>query len=200
MSAAPNNATPANSLTRREKVDPATLDLHDDRYDERPPPRTFSEEAPELDADLFFDKALIGPFFNTGSLNDVAQKLRAVAQQFRTGRVLHETAADDIRITLQAASLLVDRNNRHHEAVFGEMAPIPQHFVHHFSRARRIDQHAARRSFTGDRAARAFETQNVAVFHQHHLDRRSDAGRDTLGDTGMLRQLPVFPVNRHEVP
>src|SRR6188768_1307323 len=124
MSAAAKSATPANSLTRRERVDPATLDLHDDRYDERPLSRTFPEEAPKLDADLFLDKPLVRPFLNTRSLNDVADELRALAQQVGAVRVLRETAADDVRIAFELPRLLVDRHDRHYETVFRQVAAI----------------------------------------------------------------------------
>src|SRR4030095_7068840 len=92
-SAAPNKAIPKNSLTRRESLDPATLDLHDDRYNERSAPRTFLEETPELDADLFFDKPLIGAFLHARSLNDVANQLRSFPQQIRAPSVLSQAPA-----------------------------------------------------------------------------------------------------------
>src|SRR5687767_3874497 len=139
MRAAPNRATPTNSLTRREMVDPATLDLHDDRDDERPAPRPFAEETPELDADFFLDEALIGPFFNACSLDDVGDKPRRIPQQFAARGILDEAAAHDFRITFDAARLAVDRDDRNDDPVLRKMPAIAQHFVDDLARTRCID-------------------------------------------------------------
>ena len=56
-------------------------DLHDDRQHERPPARTFAEEAPQLDAQLFLDQALIGALLDARLLDDLGQQPRAVGQQ-----------------------------------------------------------------------------------------------------------------------
>src|SRR5687767_11655999 len=127
MRAAANSATPINSLTRRETVDPATLDLHDDRYDERPPPRPLPEKAPELDADFFFDEALVSPFFNTGTLNDLGDEASALAEQFGARSVLHQSAADDVGIPFDLAGLLIDGDHRHQQAILRQMAAISKH-------------------------------------------------------------------------
>ena len=82
ISAAANSATPTNSLTRRETVDPPHVsDLHDDGQHERPPSRTLAEEAPQLDAQLFLDQPLIGPFLEAGLLDDLGEQPRAVGEQ-----------------------------------------------------------------------------------------------------------------------
>src|SRR5688572_19198870 len=150
MSATPNSATPKNSLIRRERVDPATLDLHDDRYDERPPPRPFSEKAAQLDADLFLDEPLIGPFFNTRSVNDVGNELRSVTQQFAACGVLCEAAAHDVWIAFDAARLAVNRDHGYHYAVLGKVPAVAQHFIDHLARAGCINQHASRRRLADD--------------------------------------------------
>src|SRR5687768_2398294 len=100
MSDVAKRATPANSLMRRERNDPATLDLHNDRHNERPPARTLAEEAPQLDADLFLNQSLVGPFFNARSMNHFAEESRAVAQHFCTAGILSEAAADHVGVSL----------------------------------------------------------------------------------------------------
>src|SRR5881396_1235726 len=96
MRAPAKSATPRNSLTRREAVDPLTgSDLHDDGQHERPPPGTFAEEAAQLDAQLLLDEALVGPLLDARLVDDVAEQPRAVGEQ-RLAVLHHESARDDV--------------------------------------------------------------------------------------------------------
>src|ERR1043166_3125584 len=94
MSAAANSATPTNSLTRRETVDPPTVsDLHDDGQYERPPPRTLAKETAQFDAQPFLDQALVGALLDAGLRDHLAQQPRAVGEQRLA--VFHDEAAGD---------------------------------------------------------------------------------------------------------
>src|SRR5882762_5365299 len=105
MSAAAKSATPTNSLTRRETVDPPKSDLHDDGQHKWPPPGTFAEEAAQLHAQLFLDQPLVGAFFQAGLLDDLSQQARAVGEQ--RPAVLHdESARDDLGHAFERARLL----------------------------------------------------------------------------------------------
>src|SRR5947208_2980296 len=135
MSAAANSATPTNSLTRREAVDPLTrsdlqsrLDLHNDGQHERAPPRTFAEEAAQFDAQLLLDQSLIGAFLEARLFDDVGEQPRAVGEQ-RLAVFHDEPARDDVGNALERAGLLVDRDDRHDEAFFREVTTVAQHFV-----------------------------------------------------------------------
>src|SRR6476646_1195929 len=135
MSAAANSATPTNSLTRRETVDPPTMsDLHDHGQHEGPPPRTFAEEAAQLRAQLLLDEPLIGALLDARLFHHLAEQPRAVGEQRLA--VFHDDAArDDVGHALERARLLVDGDDRHDEAVLGEMAPVAQHLVADLARA-----------------------------------------------------------------
>src|SRR6478752_3663424 len=94
MSAAANSATPTNSRTRRDTVDPFTWsNLHDHRQHERPPARTLLEEAAQLDAQLLFDDSRISTFLEARPFHGVDQDARAVGEQFLG--VFHDEAARD---------------------------------------------------------------------------------------------------------
>src|SRR5215472_699465 len=96
MSAAANSATPTNSLKRRETVDPATRsDLHDDGQDERPPARTFAEEAAQLHPQFLLDQPLIGALFQARLIDHLAEHASAVGQE-RVRVLHHEAARDDV--------------------------------------------------------------------------------------------------------
>src|SRR5690349_4360670 len=96
MSAAANSATPTNSLTRRETVDPPTVsDLHDDGEHERPPSGTLAEVAAQLDTQPLLDQALVGALFDARLRDHLGQQPGAVGEQ---GLAVfhHEAARDDV--------------------------------------------------------------------------------------------------------
>src|SRR5436309_9136275 len=199
MSAAANSATPRNSLTRRDAVDPPTSDLHDDGQHERPAARAFANEASQLHPKLLFDEALIGTLLHTRLLDDFGQNAGAVRQK-RLAIVQHEAARDHFGNAFERAGLLVDCHDRHHEAVFGQMAAVAKHLVANFARASAVDEHAADRGLPTDARFIGVELQDVAVLGAQDLRLRLTAGEDALGDSGMLRELPELAMNRHEVP
>src|ERR1700730_10897527 len=139
MSAAANRATPTNSLTRRDTVDPLTVsDLHDDGHDQRPPPRAFAEEAAQLRPQLFLGQALSGAFLDAGLLRDVDQDARAVGEQ-RLAVFHHEPARDDLGHPLERARLLVYGDERLDQAVLGKMPCVAEDFIVHLARPGPID-------------------------------------------------------------
>src|SRR6266436_222265 len=122
MRAAANSATPTNSLRRRVTVDRLTCsDLHDDGQHEWPAPRTFAEEAPQLDPYFLFDESRIGSFFEARLFDDRAEHARPVGQQ-RLAVFHDESARDDVGNAFERAGLFVDRDHGDDQAVFGEMA------------------------------------------------------------------------------
>src|SRR5262252_7991367 len=139
MSAAANRATPTNSLKRRETVDPFTrLYLHDDGQHERAAARTLPEKPPQLHADFFLHQTLIRTLLDARLFHDFTEHARAVGEQCLA--VLHDEAArDDVGHAFERAGLLVDRDDRHDEAVLGEMTAIPQHLVADLAGARVVD-------------------------------------------------------------
>src|SRR5262249_29832274 len=128
ISAAANNATPANSRTRRETVDPFTSNLHDHRQHKWPPARTFAEEPAQLGPELFFDDALVGALFEAGVIHHVGEDPGAVGQK-RFAVFHHEAARDDVGDAFECARLLVDGDHRDDKPVFGKVTAIAKHFV-----------------------------------------------------------------------
>src|SRR3712207_5479319 len=108
MSASPNSATPANSLTRRESADPPKSDLHDDRQHERPEARTFPEEPLQIDANLLLDQPRIRPLLDARSLERRGEQRRDLLQQRLGARVQDEPARDDVGRLFQRARLTPD--------------------------------------------------------------------------------------------
>src|SRR5205809_3005141 len=153
MSAAANSATPTNSLTRREAVDPLTgsdlpskLDLHNDGQHERPPPGTFAEEAAQFDAQLLLDEPLVRALFEARLIDDVAEQPRAVGEQRLA--VLHdESARDDVGNAFERAGLLVDRHDRDDQPFLGQMTAVAQDLVSNLSSPCVVNQHAPHRRF-----------------------------------------------------
>ena len=127
-----------------------------------------------------------------------ASRRGAVGEQ-RVAVVHDEAARDHLGHALERAGLLVDGDDRHDQAVFGQVAAIAEHLVAHLARPRAVDQHAADRRLAGDAGALGVELQDVAVLGQEDLRLRLAPGEHALGDARMLRQLPELAVNRHEI-
>src|SRR5687768_9115408 len=97
-----NSATPMNSLTRLERADPATSDLHHDWKDERPEAGTFAEEALQIHANLLLDEPGVGPFLDTGRFERCREQGRDFLQQPFGPGVEHEPARDHVRLDQRA--------------------------------------------------------------------------------------------------
>src|SRR5215475_2077775 len=126
--AAANSATPTNSRTRRETVDPFTSNLHDDRQDERPPARTFAKEPAQLGPELLLDDALVGAFLETGLVHHIGENPGTVGQQ-RFAVFHHEPARDDVGHAFERAGLFVDGHDRHDQPVFCKMTTVAKYLV-----------------------------------------------------------------------
>src|SRR4051812_8002820 len=146
MSAAANNATPTNSLTRREAVDRLKSNLHDDGQYERAAARSLPEEAPELDPQLLFDQALVRSLLDAGALHDVGQHADPVGQKL-LAVLHHEPSRDDLRNAFERTGLLVDRHHRDDESIFRQVATVAQDLVADFTRVRVVDQDPPDRRF-----------------------------------------------------
>src|SRR5438477_1332179 len=174
MRAPAKSATPRNSLTRREAVDPLTgsdlpskLDLHNDGQHERPPPGTFAEETAQLDAQLLLDEPLVRALFDAGLIDDVAEQPRAVGEQRLA--VLHdESARDDVGNAFERARLFVDRHDGHDEAFLRQMPPVAQDLVSDLSSPCVVNQHAPDGRFAGNPSAGLVEGDHVAVFREEN--------------------------------
>src|SRR5258705_7993514 len=107
ISAAANNATPTNSRTRRETVDPFTSNLHDHWQHKGPPARTFAEEPAQLGPELFLDDARVGALFEACLIHHIGENSGAFSEQ-RLAIFHHESARDDIGNAFERTGLLVD--------------------------------------------------------------------------------------------
>src|SRR5215218_7870995 len=96
-SAKANSATPMNSLTRREREDPATSDLHHDWQHQRPQSRTLSEEPLQVHANLLLDEPGIGSFFDARSIERRREQRRNLPKQRFGPGVEDETPCNYVR-------------------------------------------------------------------------------------------------------
>src|SRR5436190_3063222 len=199
MSAAAKSATPTNSLTRREAVDPLTRsDLHNHRQHERPPPGAFAKKTAQLDAQFLLDESLVRALFEARLLDDVAEQPRAIREQ-RLAIFHHEAARDDVGYAFERAGLFVDRDDGNDEAFLRQMTAVAEHFVADLAGARIVDQHAADRCLAGDASTLFVERDDVAVFGEENLGPRIAPGEHAFRHARVLRQLPVLAVDRNEV-
>ena len=161
ISAAANSATPTNSLTRRETVDPLTcqISMMTGSTNGRRPERLRKKRRSSTRS-----FSLISPWSVRSSTlacsMTSASSARAVGEQ-RLAVFHDEAARDDVGHAFERAGLLVDRDDRHDEAVFGEVPAIAQHFVADLAGPRAVDQHAADRRLAGD--ARAVARRSAAT-------------------------------------
>src|SRR6476646_9181203 len=107
-SAAANSATPMNSLTRRERVDAATSDLHHDGKHQGPEPGTLAEEPLQIHANLLLDEPWIRALLDARALERRRQQRWNLLEQRLGARVEHESACNHVRCLLERAGLLSD--------------------------------------------------------------------------------------------
>src|SRR4029450_6834690 len=90
------------------------------------------------------------------------------------------------------AGLLVDRDDRHDQAVLGQMAPIAQHLVADLAGLRIVDEDAPPRRFARNPPPPFVEVEEVAVLGQQDFGLRRPAGEDAARNPRVLRQLAVL--------
>src|SRR3954471_9410138 len=186
MIAAPNSATPTNSRTRRDTVDRLTSNLHDDRQYERSPARPLPKEAPQFDAQFLLDQPWIGPLLDARLLHNLGEHPGAVGEERLA--VLHDEAAgNDVGDPFKRASLPVDRDHRHHQAVLRQMTAIAQHLVRDLAGQRSVDQDPSDRDLLTAPDALAIELEQVAVLDEQHFGPGIAAGEDPRRDARVLR-------------
>src|SRR3954463_11140691 len=103
--AAGNSATPMNSLTRRERVDAATSDLHHDRKHEGPEPGTLAEEPLQIHANLLLDEPRVSALLDARALERRREQRRNLLEQRLGPRVEHETPCNHVGRLLERPGL-----------------------------------------------------------------------------------------------
>ena len=92
--------------------------------------------------------------------------------------------------------MLIDRDNRNHNAVFGEMFAVADHDFFDLLERARVYAHAARRHRFAPVRGVLGEFDGMAILEQHDLSRDRP---HLVRQRGMAKELPVFSVNRDEV-
>src|SRR5215510_9058875 len=200
VSASPNNATPRNSLIRRDSLD-STSDLHEYGQHQRTTARALLEEAPQLDADALGHQTVVGALFQRGGFEQLLDDAgRLLEQALGLAGLDDVPARNDLGRPEERARLLVDRDDGHHEAVRGQVPPVAQHLVADLADTRHVYEHAARRRLALDAAARRIEADDIAILGEEHFDAVRRSGRHPPGHPRVPRELAVFAVDRNEVP
>jgi hypothetical protein len=91
---------------------PGSSDFQDDRHDERPARRLLLDVALQVDADLFLDQDLIGALLGVRFLQRLADDGLGLLAQFKIAG--NEAAGHELRHAFDAASQLVDGDDRDH--------------------------------------------------------------------------------------
>ncbi len=82
-------------------------------------------------------------------------------------------------------------------AVFGQMAPVANHYFFDLFERARIDQHAARgHRLAAECTAVRGEFDRLPAFQQENF---ATNGSELFGQRGVLKKLPVFAVHWHEI-
>ena len=125
----------------------------------------------------------------------LARRLQQVRAVFKR----HEPAAHDLGQRFALAGVLVDGDDRQHEAVFGQMPAVANDDVlHHFVDGAGIDAHAADRDLLAFARAVADRLPASRPFPARRF-LRDPRSRRCWASAGVPGQLPVFAVNRNEV-
>ena len=112
-------------------------------HDQRVARRLLDQKALQVDADLLLHHAPVAALFRC-EVPAFAQPPAAPPASGPSRPLGDKAAADDLRQPLGLAGVLVDRDDRQHEAVFGKMAPVADdHVLDHFVKRARIDADAA---------------------------------------------------------
>ncbi len=162
-------------------------------------PDRFLKNRRSSDAELLGHQPLVGPLVHARGLDAFGNRAGRIVEQLVVVVARDEAAGDELGFAHQRAREPADRDDGDDDAVTGEMPAVAQHLVADLADARDVDEDAAGRRLVGDAGAGPVELDDVAVLRQQHLHRASRPGQHALRDAGVLRQLPVFAVHRHEV-
>ena len=92
-----------------------------------------------------------------------------------------------------------DGDDGHDDAVACQVPAVTKHFVADFSDPRGIDEHATGGRLVCNASAMGIELNDVAVLREQHLDVTIRAAHDLGRNPRVLRELPIFAVDRDEV-
>ena len=137
--------------------------------DTRTPSHTLAKEAPHLDPDRFAQQARIGPLLAREVLDECGQHLRRFADERLAGRIGDDAARDDLRRPDEPAVVRAHGDNRQHDAIAGQVSPIPDDLVGDLTHARVVDQDAAGRRLPDDGDRVHAELHHVAVLRDQHV-------------------------------
>src|SRR2546425_1285988 len=169
--------------------------FEDDRQDERALGSLLVDVAFQVHADFFFDDAPVRLFLGVGLLdrpdNDVARPrdelLPVVAQK---------SSGDDFRQRFDFPRVFVDGDDRHDDAVFGEVLPVANdELLDLFERAG-IDQNAARRKRFPAISALSGKFNWLPIFDEQDFSRHY---AKLMRQGCVTKQMPVFAMNWDEV-
>src|SRR6266850_5599970 len=170
-------------------------DFQNDGKDQGTLGSLFVDVALEVDADFFLDDAPVGFFFGVGLFDRLHDDLPRAGNEL-VAVVAHQAARNDFRMRFHLAGMLIDRDDRHDDTIFGKMLSIADYDVFDFFERTGIHAHAS----GGYRIApvRAFlgEFDRLAV-----LDQEDFAGHSAklMRERGVAEKMPVFAVNGDEI-
>src|SRR5882672_10966439 len=170
-------------------------DFEDDGKNQGPLGGLLADVALQVHADFFLDDAPVGFFFGVGffyGLQDdeprAGNKLLAV--------VAHQTARHDFRVRFHLAGVLVDRDDRHDDAVFGKMFSIADYDVFDFFKRTGIHAHAACGHWIAPERAVFCEFNLLAVFDKQNF---SGHHAQLMRESGVAEKMPKLAVNGNEI-
>src|ERR1700686_3186617 len=176
-------------------VTSSSSDFQYHRHDQRSPLVLPRDVALQIGADFLLDHAIVGLLFGAGGIEGLDDDLLDALDHAVVAGI--EPARHNLGRSLDASGELVDGDDRHHEAVFAEMAAVFDNNVFDYVGARaRIDADAAHIDAAGLAGAKFVDFENVSSFDQHHFANRSGHG---AGQLGVQLELPVFTVDRNEI-
>src|ERR1019366_6164586 len=161
------------------------------RHDQRSSLRLPGDVALQIGADLFFDHAVIGFLFGAGGIEGLHDDLAgALDNAVFSGS---EAARHNLRRGFDPSREFVDGNDRHHEAIFAQVAAVVDYQVLYHIRARAgIDADAAYVHAARFACAQFVDFQYVSAFDQHHV---ADRAAHRARQLGMELELAVFAVD-----
>src|SRR6266850_4544895 len=170
-------------------------DFEDDGKNQGPLGGLLADVALQVHADFFLDDAPVGFFFGVGFF-DGLQDDEARAGNELLAVVAHQTARHDFGMGLHLTGMFIDRNDRHDDAVFGEMFAITDYDVFDFFERTGIHAHAS----CGHRIApvRAVfrEFNRLAVFDEENF---SGHYAQLMRESGVAEKMSELAVHGNEI-
>src|SRR6202522_390006 len=169
--------------------------LHDDRHDQRASLRLPGDISLQVGANFLFDHSVVGFLFGAGGIEGFDHNLLDAIDHAVFAGV--ESAGHNLGRSFHTPGELVHGDDRHHEAVFAEVATIfNNEVVDHIGARAGIDADTANIDASGLACAGLIDFENVSAFNQHHL---ADRSAHRPGQFGVQPELPVLAVNGNEV-